>query len=107
MTDRKTIYNFENLIDHQTSCTVFNSNGLAGFLINYESHQVIFEYNFIKNSISASFSNDTLEKVSVLALTYQNSKLIAFGSDSALTNLTDSQDIVKLNNKRTASINAM
>ena len=60
LNNRKTIYNFENLIDHQTSCTIKNSSSLAGFLIKYESHQVILEYDFSKNVISNSLSNDNL-----------------------------------------------
>lgn len=42
LTDRKTIYTFESLVDHQTTCTLSYSNSLAGFLVNYESHQVVF-----------------------------------------------------------------
>lgn len=39
-----------------------------------------------------------------MALTYHNGKLLAFGSDTTITNLTNSEEIVKLAGKQGVSL---
>lgn len=61
-----------------------------------------------KNSTSNSFTNENSSEVSILSLCYQNGKLLAFGSDSTLTNLTNSEEIIKFSGKHQGiSIHAM
>lgn len=52
-------------------------------------------------------SNENVEKVVVLTVGYVNGKLVGLGSDSALMNVTDAEEIVKLGNKKVALIHAM
>lgn len=68
---------------------------------------MIIEYDLIKNSVNNSFENDNLNEASILSLCYQNGKLLGFGSDCSLINLSDSEEIVKISGKESVAMSAM
>lgn len=76
-------------------------------MIESKSTEIIIEFDLTKNTVSNSFENENVEEASILSLCYQNGKLVGFGSDCCLVNLTDSEEIVKISGKESITVSAM
>jgi hypothetical protein len=100
----KTISNSKTIFTYNQKSTpsitkVNHSGSKVSFLIDCKSTEIIIEFDLAKNTVSNSFENENVEEASILSLCYQNGKLVGFGSDCCLVNLTDSEEIVKISGK--------
>ena len=102
----KTILNLDQS-NSQRTIRISISGSKISFLINYQSSELIVEFDLTKNTATNSFENENVNEASILSLSYQNGKLLGFGSDCSLINLTDSEEIVKISGKESVAISAM
>ena len=106
ITNPKTIFTFGKSKSSRTT-KVSHFGSKTSFLINYESSEIIVEFDLTKNTVVNSFEIENVNEASILSLCYQNGKLLGFGSDSCLINLTDNEEIVKVSAKEAVTVSAM